>query len=236
MTKIKSLAPDGSYSCGDQSINGYSQTGQELKEQFLRDARALLKQTSEFLTRLGWMECEIRINSAGVAVSGDVYAEFWKPADPLNIIYCTIGASVIPFGGRKDGVIIMARQHQREAQHNSGRKTGKASYRTKTMGSNHFIDPDMNSQLLAAELLKIAGQEEDADAVRLMQGVSYHSRTAGVLPLPALVMRNRAEAELAQVAISAVMAAASADASVPNGELTGVRQMTLFEALQIQDV
>ena len=236
MIKIKSLAPDGSYSCGDLSINGYSQTGQKLKEQFLRDARSLLKQTGEFLTRLGWTECEIRINPAGVAVSGDVYAEFWKPSDPLNIIYCIIGASAIPFGGRKDGVIIMARQHQREAQHDSGRKAGKVSYRTKTMGSNHFIDPGMNSQLLAAELLKITGQEEDANAVRLMQGVSYHSRTAGVLPLPALVLRNRSEAELAQIAIGAIKAAAAADANIQNGELVSARQMTLFEALQIQDV
>ena len=236
MIKIKSLAPDGSYSCGDQSINGYSQTGQELKEQFLRDARSLLKQTGEFLTRLGWTECEIRINPAGVAVSGEVYAEFWRPIDPLNIIYCPIGASAIPFGGRKDGVIIMARQHQREAQYDSGRKAGKVSYRTKTMGSNHFIDPGMNSQLLAAELLKITGQEEDANAVRLMQGVSYHSRTAGVLPLPALVMRNRSEAEFARVAIGAIIAAAAADANIQNGELVSAQQMTLFEALRIQDV
>jgi hypothetical protein len=235
MTKIKSLAPDGSYICSDQSINGYSQTGQELKEQFLRDARALLKQTGEFLTRLGWAECEIRVNPAGVAVSGDVYAEFWKTADPLDIVYCTIGASAIPFSGRRDGVIIMARQHQREAHHDSGRKAGKASYRTKAMGPNHFIDPGMNSQLLAAELLKIAGQEEDAGAIRLIQGVSYHSRTAGVLPLPALVMRNRSEAELAQVAISAVLVAAAADASIQNEGLASARQMTLFEALQIQD-
>jgi hypothetical protein len=236
MAKIKSLTADRSYGCDNQSINGYVQAGQELKEQFLRDARALLKQTGEFLTRSGWTECDIRVNSAGVAGSGDVYAEFWKPVDPLNIIYCTIGASAIPFSGRKDGVIIMARQHQREAPHNGVRKAGKVSYRTKTMGPNHFIDPGMDSQLLATELLKIAGQEDDASSVRLMQGVSYHSRTAGVLPLPALVMRNQSDAELAQVAIDVVIAAAAADASVPNGELTGVRQMTLFEALQIQDV
>lgn len=236
MTKIKSLAPDGSYSCGDQSINGYSQTGQELKEQFLCDARALLKQTSEFLTRLGWMECEIRINPAGVAVSGDMYAEFWRPADPLNIIYCTIGASAIPFGGRKDGVIIMARQHQREAHHDRGRKAEKVSYRIKNMGPNHFIDPGMSGQLLAAELLKIAGQDDDAETIRLMQGVSYHSRTAGVLPLPALVVRNRSDAELAQAAVGAVVAAAAADAGIQNGEMASARQMTLFEALQIQDV
>ena len=236
MTKLKSLSPDGSYSYGNQSINGYSQTGQELKEQFLRDARALLKQTGEYLTRLGWRECELRVNPAGMAVSGDVYAEFWKLADPLNIIYCTIGASAIPFGGRKDGVTIMARQHHREAQHDNRRKAGKASYCTKHMGPNHFIDPGMNSQLLAAELLKIAGQEEDAGALRLLQGVSYHSRTAGVLPLPALVMRNRSEAEIAQVAISAVVVAAAADASIQNEGLASPRQITLFEALQIQDV
>ena len=71
--------------------------------------------------------------------------------------------------------------------------------------------------------------------VRLMQGVSYHSRTAGVLPLPALFMRNRSEAELIQGAISAVVAAAAADAGIQNGELASARQMTLFEALQIQD-
>ena len=153
MTKLKSLAPDGSYSCGDQTINRYSQTGQELKEQFLRDARAVLKQTGEFLTRLGWTGPKIRVNLAGVAVSGDVYAEFWKPADPLNIIYCIIGVSAIPFGGRKDGMIIKARQHQREAEHNIGRKAGKLSYPTKKMGPNHFINPGMNSQLLAVELL-----------------------------------------------------------------------------------
>ena len=236
MTKRKSLSPDGSYSYGNQSINGYRQTGQELKGQFLRDARALLKQTGEYLTRLGWTECEIRVNPAGMAVSGDVYAEFWKLTDPLNIIYCTIGASAIPFGGRKDGVTIMARQHLREAQHDNRRKAGKASYCTKHMGPNHFIDPGMNSQLLAAELLKIAGQEEDAGALRLLQGVSYHSRTAGVLPLPALVMRNRSEAEIAQVAISAVVVAAAADASIQNEGLASPRQITLFEALQIQDV
>jgi hypothetical protein len=121
MTKIKSLAPDGSYSCGNQSINGYNQTRQELKEQFLRDARALLKQTCEFLTQSGWTDCEIRVNSAGVAVSGDVYAEFWKPADPLNIVYCTISTSAIPFSGRKDGVIITACQYASRAMAASAR-------------------------------------------------------------------------------------------------------------------
>ena len=104
MTKLKSLSPDGSYSYGNQSINGYSQIGQELKEQFLRDARALFKQTGEFLNRSGWTECDMRVNPAGVAVSGDIYAEFWKLTDPLSIIYCTIRASAIPFGRRKDGV------------------------------------------------------------------------------------------------------------------------------------
>jgi hypothetical protein len=49
-------------------------------------------------------------------------------------------------------------------------------------------------------------------------------------------MRNRSEAELAQVAISAVVVAAAADASIQNEGLASARQMTLFEALQLQDV
>ena len=100
----------------------------------LLTARALLKEDSGFLAQTGRSKCDIRVNLADVPVSGDVYAEFWKPSYPLNIIYYAISASAVAFGGWKDGVIIMARQHQREAQHNTGSKAGKISYRTKQMG------------------------------------------------------------------------------------------------------
>jgi len=114
MEKIKSLAPDGSYSSGDQSINGYSQTDQELKEQFLRDARALLKQAGQFLAQAGWTEYDIRVNPAGMAVSGDVHADFWNPADLLNTVYCTIGASAVSFGDARTGSLLwLARKSAR---------------------------------------------------------------------------------------------------------------------------
>jgi hypothetical protein len=52
--KIKRLAPDGAY--GD-SICGYRNESQALKEQFLRDARTLLKHTRGILARYGFTEC-----------------------------------------------------------------------------------------------------------------------------------------------------------------------------------
>ena len=242
MEKIKSLAPDGSYSSGDQSINGYSQTGQELKKQFLREARALLKQAGQFLAQAGWAECDIRVNPAGMAVSGDVHADFWDPADPLNTVYCTIGASVVSFGGRKDGVIIMARKEKREPRNNGGRTSAKPTYRNTWMGMNQWVDPGMNSQELAAQIFKIAGQQEQADQVRMLAGCTYHSRTAGSLAIPTAIVRNDTEAAVLKEALGNVIDAARTDASVHKGEQplteakTGLRQLSLFEVSQLLDV
>ena len=240
MTKLKTLERDGMYS-SDDTINGYSDPGQQRKERFLRDARALLKKTREFMARFGWTECDIRINPAGVAVSGDVHADYWNPDDPLHIVYCTIGASAIAFGARKDGVTIMARQEQRAPNQCGGRKQGKVSYRTSLMGPNQYIDPGMNSQELAAALFKIAGMKEDAEKIRMLQGCAYHSRTAGVIPVPSPIIKNSAEAELVKEAVGTVIDAARADTSVHNGEQTlgeartDARQLTLFEALQDEE-
>jgi hypothetical protein len=67
MTKLKSLAPDGSYSCGDQSITGYSQTGQELKEQFLCKVFPLLWQTGEDLPWFEWIDRGIQIHRSRIS-------------------------------------------------------------------------------------------------------------------------------------------------------------------------
>ena len=240
MTKLKTLERDGLYS-SDDTINGYSDPGQQRKERFLRARVTLLKQTGEFLARFGWTECDIRVNPAGIAVSGDVHADYWNPDDPLNIVYCTIGASAIAFGARKDGVLIMARQEQRAPNQSGGRKQGKVSYRTSHMGPNQYIDPGMNSQELAAALFKIAGMKEDAEKVRMLQGCAYHSRTAGVIPVPSPVIKNSTEAALLKLAVGNVIDAARKDVSVHNGEQTlgeartDARQLTLFEALQDEE-
>ena len=242
MVKIIPLAADGSYSGGDQSINGYSQTGQELKEQFLREARVLLKQAGQFLAQAGWAECDIRVNPAGMAVSGDVHADFWDPADPLNTVYCTIGGSAVSFGGRKDGVIIMARKEKRALRNNGDRTSAKPTYRNTWMGMNQWVDPGMNARELAAQIFKIAGQQEQADQVRMLAGCAYHSRTAGSLAIPAAIVRNDTEAAVLKEALGNVIDAARTDASVHKGEQplievkTGLRQLSLFEVSQVLDV
>jgi hypothetical protein len=242
MAKIKSLAPDGSYSGSGQSINGYSQTDQKLKEQFLRDARALLKQAGQFLAQAGWTEYDIRVNPAGMAVSGDVHADFWNPTDPLNTVYCTIGASAVSFRGREDGVIIMARKEKRAPRNNGGRTSAKPTYRNIWMGMNQWIDPGMNARELAAQIFKIADQPEQADQVRMLAGCTYHSRTAGLLAIPAAIVRNDTDAEVLKEALGNVIAAARTDANVHKGEQprteakTGLRQLSLFEVSQLLDV
>jgi hypothetical protein len=237
--KFKRLAADGLY--GDP-ICGYSDHGQVLKEQFLRDARALLKQAGKILARIGWTECDIRVNPAGPAVSGDVHADFWKPDDPLNTVYCTISASCVAFGGRKDGVLIMARKEKREVW-KDGRhapSNSKVSYRNVWMGINQWIDPGMNSQELADQLLKIAGLQE-AERAGMLAGCAYHSHTAGSLSIPSAIIRNREEADALKEAYKAVITAAHADASVQNGgqppteAVTGLHQMTLFESFEMQE-
>jgi hypothetical protein len=231
---LKSLAPDGAYG---QSINGYGDMAQKYKEQFLRDARALLKQAGQILTQFGWTECDIRVNPSGVAGSGDVHADFWNPNDPLNIVYCTIGSSGVSFARRKDGVIVMARKEKREVHNNGRRSSSKVSYRNTWMGMNQWIDPGMNGQELGDQVLKIAGLPE-ADRTGKHAGCAYHSRTAGSLSVPPAIIRNSAEAEVLKEALGTVIAAARADASVRNGEQplaeakTGLHQMTLLEAFE----
>jgi hypothetical protein len=226
MKGLKRLAADGIY--GDP-ISGYTDHGQTLKEQFLRDARALLKQTGQILARSGFTECSVRVNPAGAAVSGDVHADFWRPDDLYNTVYCTIGASVVLFGGRRDGLTIMARKEKRADQ--PGR--GRTAYRTLFMGINQWIDPGMHSGELAAELLKIADLAEAWPGV--LPGCTYRSRTAGCLEVPSAAIRSREEALQWKSALGAALEASRQDAgrvpqesAEPDSE-PPVRQMPLFE-------
>ena len=235
--KFKRLAPDGSY--GD-SICGYSDKSQALKEQFLRDARALLKHTGQIVARAGFGEARFNVNPAGIACSGDVFAEFWRADDPVNTLYCTIGASAVSFGGRRDGLNIMARNERRAEQPGRG-KTGKPAYHTTFRGLNQWIDPGMHSGQLAAELLKIAGRPETE--VGILPGCTYRSRNAGCIEIPSMAIRSRDEALKLKASLGAVMAASQEDArrAVEEKDLPAegipVRQMLLFEeAAQIEEV
>jgi len=64
--KFKRLRSDGSYSSDHGMICAYSAQGHERKEQFLREAAALLRETGRHLARHGLTQAEVRINRAGL--------------------------------------------------------------------------------------------------------------------------------------------------------------------------
>jgi hypothetical protein len=155
MSNHKRLKRDGSYGV---DINAYSDAGAKRKAQFLRDARALLRQVGQHLARVGMAGCDLRVNPGGIAVSGDVYADFWMPESPEKTIYCTISASACTFlGGRQDGLCIMARTHTR-ISHNNGR-----TWHVRHMGANNWVSPEVDSLSLAAYLLRMAGMHPQAE-------------------------------------------------------------------------
>lgn len=237
MVQYKCLAPDGAYNNGANTISGYNPDAALLKDQFLRDARALLKQTQQVLAKSGWTEYLICANPAGMAVSGEVFADFWTPADSLNIVFCEVSSSAVHFGGRLDRVIIMARQEKRELSNQHRRSSKKPSYRRTWMGVNQWIDPGMNSFELAARILKIAGVPE-GDEQRLFPGCVYHSTTSGTMPVPSGMLRNREDALVWSAALGQVIEAGKADAAAhANNETRSTKepafhQTTLFEPFE----
>ena len=146
--KCKRLKSDGGYG---RRIDAYSDRTEELKKQFLRDAAGVLKEVGAHLPRRGLTKMEIRANAAGIGVSGDVYADYWRPDDPTRRAYVTIGASALGWG-REDGVIIMARlQFYRPENHRSG----EPRYRMADSGPNQWLSANLNSLELADRLWQI---------------------------------------------------------------------------------
>ena len=99
-TLIKRLKPDGSYG---SHIDGYSDDHMALKLQFLRDAQALLKQAGQFLAANGLTQCDVHKNESGMAGSGEVYGEYWKPEDPGRRVHVCVESSCVD-RAREDGV------------------------------------------------------------------------------------------------------------------------------------
>ena len=179
----KKLKSDGGYGA---VINGYGEhhtenrDPQSGKEHFLRDAAGLLREVGKLLAARGLTEKEIRTNPAGPAVSGEVAAYYWKPGSPAHRVYCIIGACGV-FGGRKDGVSIMARtQTMREApeRYAGGRRKPAEVWQMGMMGPNQWLSPALDSAEIAAELLKIF---DPASSPALVQ---FRTRSSGVLPVP----------------------------------------------------
>ena len=185
----KKLKPDGGYGA---VIHGYgrmvsirehyteNRDPQSGKERFLRDAAALLREVGKLLGARGLTEKEFRTNPAGPAVSGEVSAYFWKPDNPAHRVYCIIGACGV-FGGRKDGVTIMARtQAMRKApeRYAGGRRKPTEVWQMGMMGPNQWLSPALDSAEIAAQLMTIF------DPATSPARVQFRTRSSGVLPVP----------------------------------------------------
>lgn len=176
--KWKQLKADG---CYGMNISAYSEHTASCKEQFLRDAKALLREVAGHLaSRHGLTESEINVNPGGMAGSGDVYAHFWNPQLQDEMLYCSIGASFVGHG-RQDRLMILARKEERIIE------KSRRGWRTGQMGANQWIDPGQNSLQLTATLLKIMGI---AQAANHLTGVSYHSQNSGLVPFPGPVVAS----------------------------------------------
>jgi len=68
-----------------QNVNGYTESAASVKADFLRTGRKVLKAVGKALVARGFTEQDIRTNAAGVAVSGDVYADYFRPGEPIGV-------------------------------------------------------------------------------------------------------------------------------------------------------
>ena len=124
----KQLKSDGSYTSNVYgSINGYTELGMERKRRLMLDAKALLREVASHLVGMGLTGFALSYNPGGMAVSGDISAEYWSDVNPLQRVYITIGASFV-LCGRKDGLAVMSRTHhyRRWSGTASRRSSGRA--------------------------------------------------------------------------------------------------------------
>lgn len=210
---FKKLKRDGAYTGDHDLICGYSNVAAQRKEQFLRDASALLREVGKHLAQHGLTEMEIRRNLAGVAVSGEVTAEYWQSGSPCRRVWVEIGATCLALlSGRKDGASILARvQEYREPTEQDRRRLGRRHTKSHpglircTPGPNQWLSPEFDSRKLADTLLKIYGPGQSP------QNVAAHTIANGVLPIPSPVVSDEDKAIAWEMGHQAVEKAFRAD-------------------------
>lgn len=156
-------------------IHAYSTQAEGRKRQFLEDARALLKAVGRALEAYGFDRADVRVNPAGIAVSGDASAEYRTPA-LTGWVYVNVSVTgvrllgpapplgTVPttraFTTRQDGICVLARRHD---------PPPKPNYSV-VYGTNNWLDANLSSAELARELVALVGleplpAEEDAQGV-----------------------------------------------------------------------
>lgn len=126
-------------------IAAYSDAGEAQKNQFLADGAKLLRAVGQALYAYGFREVDVRTNRAGIAVSGDVMAEYRLP-EGARWVSLSLGSTGCRFlaPGRRDGVAIVARWRQASGKH-------------VTDGPNTWIDASLSSFDLAHRLVRLVG-------------------------------------------------------------------------------
>jgi hypothetical protein len=179
-----SLACDWSYSCPYQVnereaeptiyppetnlfIHAYNDRAGARKERFLKDAGHFLWTAGQELERYGFLPAGVVSNPAGIAVSGDVWADYRHPAHDrwiyVNISECSVNMigeappiGTLPatrsFTTRRDRVTIMGRWRDAPPE---GRRGEARSWRSVKDGPNNWYDANLNSRQLANELLTL---------------------------------------------------------------------------------
>lgn len=122
-------------------INAYTESGNARKEEFLRDAAKYMRAVGKELAKAGLTEQDVRPNRGGIAVSGEVYAEFRAPGEDIGIFAEVSSTCVAHLSGRGDGVTIRAvwRCRRRERMHTPE-------------GPNRWVNPNGTAASTAAEL------------------------------------------------------------------------------------
>lgn len=140
------------------SVDAYTEAGSILKEKFLSDAARFARMVARELYHFGFREHEVRINRAGMAVSGEVYAEIFHP-DHERWMFFWIESSSGTLSSRQDTVVITARW--REAV---GRPHSQDRHRV-VDGPSQLISASLDTYAVAVRLLPLLGIDATACGV-----------------------------------------------------------------------
>jgi hypothetical protein len=221
--KPKRLRSDGSYSSDHGMICAYSAPGHERKERFLRDATALLRETGKHLARRGLTQLDVRINRAGMAVSGEASADYWNP-DTMRGVWVEISTTCLSLlSGRKDGVSILTRWRTYKAEP-AGRGKPRKRPAQQAEGPNQWLSPEFEAERLAAALIEIYDPQSSPS------NPTAYTLSRGRLPIPSPVVSNQNEAETWFQGNRAVEAAFQADNDQATESVAIPVPLPLFDA------
>lgn len=115
------------------------------KDQFLRDARRLLRQVAQYLPA-GFALVRVNVCAGGPASGGDVYAYYaCDPADRRAIRLC-LGQSALP-RGRADGIVC----HACTCRY----LEDQWGFHVRYLGLNVWLSPDLDAQELAQAVVDV---------------------------------------------------------------------------------